>query len=118
MKKFLPRELDVARKLGTAFHWLTCWSSSATTSGASLSPTSGKKPLKDHRNVIKTLLIHDVRSSDNIYIISELARTDLLEYMKLKGALRETLVRRLFYDLASGVHYMHSINLVHRDIKW
>ena len=77
-----------------------------------------KEPTKDHRNVIKTILIHDVRSSENIYIISELARTDLLEYMKLKGALRETLVRRLFYDLASGVQYMHSINLVHRDIKW
>jgi len=86
LKKFLPRELDVARKL-------------------------------DHRNVIKSFLIHDVRSSDFIFIISELARTDLLEYMKLKGALRETLVRRLFYDLASGVNYMHSINIVHRDIK-
>lgn len=86
LKKFLPRELDVARQL-------------------------------DHRNVIKTILIHDQRSNENIYIISELARTDLLEYMKLKGALRETLVRRLFYDLASGVNYMHSINLVHRDIK-
>jgi len=87
LKKFLPRELDVARRL-------------------------------DHRNVIKTFLIHDVRSSDFIFIISELARTDLLEYMKLKGALRETLVRRLFYDLASGVNYMHSIDVVHRDIKW
>jgi len=86
LKKFLPRELKVARIL-------------------------------DHQNVIKTYLIRDVRSSDNIYIISELARTDLLEYMKLKGALRESLVRRLFFDLASGVHYMHSINHVHRDIK-
>jgi len=86
LKKFLPRELKVARIL-------------------------------DHQNVIKTYLIRDVRSCDNIYIISELARTDLLEYMKLKGALRESLVRRLFFDLASGVNYMHSIKHVHRDIK-
>ena len=81
-------------------------------------PLVVEKPIKDHRNVIKTILIHDQRSNESIYIISELARTDLLEYMKLKGALRETLVRRLFYDLASAVNYMHSINLVHRDIKW
>lgn len=50
-------------------------------------------------------------------MISELAQRDLLEYIQLKGAIRETLVRRLFHDLASGLDYMHSINIVHRDIK-
>ena len=65
------------------------------------------------------MLIHDAGlRHENIYMISELARIDLLEYIQLKGALREKLVRRLFYDLASGVDYMHSLNLVHRDIKW
>ena len=61
-------------------------------------------------------MIYDVGS--DIYIITELARTDLLDYIRFNGALRETLCRRLFYDLASGVEYMHSNNLVHRDIKW
>ena len=51
-------------------------------------------------------------------MISELAQRDLLEYIQLKGPIRETLVRRLFYDLASGLKYMHSLNIVHRDIKW
>jgi serine/threonine protein kinase len=84
LNKFLPRELEVCKKL-------------------------------DHRNIIKTFLIHDAGHS--IFIITELARSDLLDYIQLNGALRETLCRRLFYDLASGVEYMHSINLVHRDIK-
>jgi len=84
LNKFLPRELDVCKKL-------------------------------DHRNIIKTFLIHD--TGHNIFIISEMARCDLLDYIQLNGALRETLVRRLFYDLASGIEYMHSINIVHRDIK-
>jgi len=69
----------------------------------------------DHKNIIKTFLVYDVGS--DIYIITELARTDLLDYIRFHGALRETLCRRLFYDLASGVEYMHSNNLVHRDIK-
>ena len=65
------------------------------------------------------MLIHDAGlRHENIYMISELARIDLLEYIQLKGALREKLVRRLFHDLASGVDYMHSLNIVHRDIKW
>ena len=70
----------------------------------------------DHKNIVKTFLVHEVGT--DIYIITELARTDLLDYIRFNGALRETLCRRLFFDLASGVEYMHSINLVHRDIKW
>ena len=63
-------------------------------------------------------MVHEERLSEKIYIVSELAKTDLLEYLEVKGALRESVVRRLFYDLASGVNYMHTENVAHRDIKW
>ena len=35
----------------------------------------------------------------------------------LLGALRESLCRRLFHELASGLSYMHENDFVHRDIK-
>merc|ERR1712131_355342 len=85
-RKFLPRELEVLRKL-------------------------------NHKNLIKTIMVHEERLSEKIYIVSELAQTDLLEYLEVKGALRESVVRRLFYNLASGVNYMHTENVAHRDIK-
>lgn len=42
---------------------------------------------------------------------------ELLAQHQLQVAQREWLVRRIFGELANAVHWMHSINLVHRDIK-
>jgi len=39
---------------------------------------------------------------------------DLLEYVKLRGALPEDKSRRLFTQLVSAVQYLHSIDIVHR----
>jgi len=71
----------------------------------------------EHKNIIKIILIYEGKYTHNVYMISELAQRDLLDYIQIKGPIRETLVRRLFHDLASGLEYMHSLNIVHRDIK-
>ena len=81
-------------------------------------PEVDRKSSNAEINPIKTVMVHEERLSEKIYIVSELAKTDLLEYLEVKGALRESVVRRLFYDLASGVNYMHTENVAHRDIKW
>ena len=39
---------------------------------------------------------------------------DLLEYVKLRGALNEDRARRMFVQLLSAIEYMHSFNVVHR----
>jgi len=68
-----------------------------------------------HRNLLTTMLFFE--DAQRSYIVTELGRFDLLQYLRLKGALRESLCRRLFYELASGIDYMHRNKLVHRDIK-
>jgi len=71
--------------------------------------------LINHENLLR--VITDFESSKKYYIVTELARFDLLQYLRLKGALRESLARRLFYELISGINHLHTNNIVHRDIK-
>ena len=69
----------------------------------------------DHVNLLTTL--EHFQLNNKSYIITELARFDLLQYLRLKGGLRETLARRIFYELISGINHLHQNGLVHRDIK-
>jgi len=39
---------------------------------------------------------------------------DLLEYVRLRGALGEDKAKFMFFQLVSAVEYMHSFNVVHR----
>jgi len=71
--------------------------------------------LVNHVNLLTT--ITDFESNKKHYIVTELARYDLLQYLRLKGALRESLARRLFYELISGINHLHLNLIVHRDIK-
>jgi len=71
--------------------------------------------LVNHSNLLTT--ISDFETNGKHYIVTELARFDLLQYLRLKGPLRETLAKRLFYELISGINHLHVNNIVHRDIK-
>merc|ERR1712139_116457 len=42
---------------------------------------------------------------------------DLLQYVRLKGALKEAECRKFFQDLTEALEYCHGINIVHRDLK-
>ena len=39
---------------------------------------------------------------------------DLLEYIKLRGAIGEEKAKALFYQLVSAIEYLHSISVIHR----
>jgi hypothetical protein len=43
---------------------------------------------------------------------------DLLEYVKLRGALPDDKARQMFSQLLSAVAYMHSLDIVHRYRIW
>ena len=39
---------------------------------------------------------------------------DLLEYIKLRGAIPEVKSKRMFLQLASAVEYLHAKDIIHR----
>ena len=52
-----------------------------------------------------------------IVMVLEMAgHGDLLEYVRLRGALSEEKAKLMFSQLVSAVDYMHGFNVVHRSV--
>ncbi|XP_076464188.1 testis-specific serine/threonine-protein kinase 2-like [Babylonia areolata] len=70
----------------------------------------------NHPNVIKMYEILEFESK--IYIVMEHAgHGDLLEYIKLRGAVPEDKARAMFTQLCQAVIYLHQSMIAHRDLK-
>lgn len=69
-----------------------------------------------HNNVISC---HDVFESEkNAYVVMDYMRGgELYEYLKKKTYFTEFEVCYLIYHLLLGIAYLHSIGIVHRDLK-
>jgi len=65
-------------------------------------------------SVMKRIIVF----GDKIVMVLELAgHGDLLEYIKLRGALDERRSRRMLSQITSAIEYLHARNIVHRDLK-
>ncbi|CAH1792149.1 unnamed protein product [Owenia fusiformis] len=70
----------------------------------------------NHDHIVR--LYEIMQFSNKVYMIMEMAgHGDLLEYIKLRGAIPEEKSALMFYQLVSAVEYLHSINIMHRDLK-
>ena len=50
-----------------------------------------------------------------VYIVMEHAgHGDLLEYIKLRGAIAEDRSRVMFRQIAEAIQYLHGVNIAHR----
>jgi len=69
-----------------------------------------------HENIV--LLYEIIVFGDKIVMVLELAgHGDLLEYIKLRGTLDERRSRRLVVQIVAAIEYLHTRNIVHRDLK-
>ena len=73
-----------------------------------------------HENLlgIKTIS-HPANSTsfDDLYIVSELMETDLSSVIKSPQELSEAHVQFFLYQILRGVLFLHSANVIHRDLK-
>lgn len=70
----------------------------------------------NHPNVIK--LIEVFESNNKVYMVMELATGgNLLDRLEMRGCLAEEDARRVMQMVLSGVNYLHSLGITHRDLK-
>lgn len=74
----------------------------------------------EHCNVVKIVDIVapvSLSSFDEIYIVMELADSDLKKLCKQDVTLQPLHINTLLYNLLSGLKYIHSAGIYHRDLK-
>lgn len=69
-----------------------------------------------HPNIVR--LEHIVFTEENIYLIMEYcSRGELFKYIATIGPLEESLVLRMFRQMAEALDFVHARNIAHRDLK-
>ncbi|KAK4536838.1 hypothetical protein CDCA_CDCA10G2863 [Cyanidium caldarium] len=76
--------------------------------------------LRSHENIIT---VRDVMAPshrdefNDVFVVFELMPADLNRVLRAKIALSQDHIRWLLYQLLRALHFMHSCNVLHRDIK-
>lgn len=72
----------------------------------------------NHANIIKMLDYHFDEKQECTYIVLEYAENGtLFDYIRENGLKDKRMIRGIFQSVCEAIDYMHSKNIMHRDIK-
>jgi len=74
----------------------------------------------DHENICSCRDVMPPKSFDSfddVYIVSDLMDTDLHQIIRSKQGLSDDHVQYFLYQILRGLKYLHSANILHRDLK-
>jgi MAP/microtubule affinity-regulating kinase len=70
----------------------------------------------DHPNIVK--LYQVIENETTLYLVMEYASGgELFDYLVAHGRMKEKEGRAKFRQIVSAVQYLHSKNVIHRDLK-
>jgi len=74
--------------------------------------------LLQHHNIVqlKEVLIPDKENFEDIYVVYELMETDLSEIIKSSQSLSEEHTQYFLYQILRGLKFIHTANIIHRDL--
>lgn len=72
----------------------------------------------NHPNIIKMLEYAFDEKNESTYIVLEYAENGtLFDYIRGNGIKEKQIARDMFYGVCDAINYLHSKNIMHRDIK-
>jgi len=68
-----------------------------------------------HKHIVR--LYEFIMHNKNLYLVFEFVQMDMQQYLQLKQPIDAAIVKRMSYQLTSGIHFCHSRGVLHRDLK-
>lgn len=71
-----------------------------------------------HPNIVQLLdVLYDEPPGCTSLIMEIVPNGELFDYVVAHGRVKENMARKFFYQVASGIDYLHSNSVIHRDLK-